>query len=129
MSAKEISQRLRALASDDTCRSKAARLRDVFEDVEAALEAGVAMSKVMDALERHGLKFTLFSFQTTLQRIRRKRGPRNSTGTANQAKNPASRQEIPSGEGSHDPAVLNRIISSKPDLASLAKHQQRGRKK
>ena len=42
MDKKAVSERLRALASDDQKRSKAARLRDVIDDVETALAAGVS---------------------------------------------------------------------------------------
>jgi molecular chaperone GrpE (heat shock protein) len=70
----ELSEQLRALASDVRMRSKASRLREVFDDVEAALAAGVQRSAVVETLAKHGLEMTLATFDTSLKRIRDKRG-------------------------------------------------------
>ena len=72
MDKKAIAERLRALASDDNKRSKAARLRDVIDDVEFALAAGLTRSSVLEELAAHGLEMTLATFDTTLKRIRQK---------------------------------------------------------
>ena len=92
MNKKAIAERLRELAFSDTNRSKAARLRDVFEDIELALEAGVSRSVVVDELAKHGLQMSLTTFETTLRRIRKKNGKLRSlpalvgeTGKANSA--------------------------------------------
>lgn len=74
MDRKAIAERLRALASDDKKRSKAARLRDVIDDVEAALAAGVTRACVVDELAAQGLQMSVATFETTLRRIRQKRG-------------------------------------------------------
>lgn len=79
MDRKAIAERLRALASDDKKRSKAARLRDVIDDVEAALAAGVSRASVVEELSKHGLEMTLATFETTLKRIRQKRGKASIT--------------------------------------------------
>lgn len=135
MNGKTISARLRALATDDTKRSKAARLRDVFEDVEAALAAGVSRSIIVDELAKLGLSMSLATFETTLKRIRQKRSKQTKTAAAstNQpapAVVPETQAETGKPEnGSHDPADLDRIISSTPDLTALAKHAKRGTKK
>ena len=134
-------ERLRALASDDKKRSKAARLRDVVDDVEAALAAGVQRALVVEELAKHGLEMSLATFETTLRRIRQKRGkasitaakPANppgwaaSPGTAMPVEE-AGREAESSGAGSHDPADLDKIIRSRPDLNALAKHAKRNRK-
>ncbi|WP_088569759.1 hypothetical protein [Xylella fastidiosa] len=73
MDRKAIAERLRALASDDKNRSKTARLRDVIDDVEAALSAGVPRSSVLNELEAQGLQMSIATFETTLRRIRQKR--------------------------------------------------------
>ena len=62
MDKKAIAERLRALASDDNKRSKAARLRDVIDDVEFALAAGVTRSSVLEELAAHGFEMTLATF-------------------------------------------------------------------
>jgi len=70
----ELSEQLRVLASDAKKRSKAARLRDVVDDVEAALAAGVQRSAVVETLAKNGLEMTLSTFDSSLRRIRQKRG-------------------------------------------------------
>lgn len=138
MDRKAIAERLRALASDDKKRSKAARLRDVIDDVEAALAAGVPRSSVVDELAAQGLEMSLATFETTLKRIRLKRGKPQITPVSSvipsQGK-PAKPSEAPpvvepetesdSVIGSHNPADLDKIIGSKPDLAALAKLAKR----
>ena len=70
----KLSNQLRSLASDATSkRSKAARLLDVVDDVEAALAAGVRRSAVVEKLAEHGLEMTLSTFDSSLRRIRQKR--------------------------------------------------------
>ncbi|MDB5728374.1 MAG: hypothetical protein JWQ00_1579, partial [Noviherbaspirillum sp.] len=73
------SERLRALASDDKKRSKAARLRDVIDDVEAALSSVISRADVVAELAALGLEMSLPTFETTLKRVRQKRGKAPST--------------------------------------------------
>ena len=136
MDRKAIAERLRALACDDKKRSKAARLRDVIDDVEVALAAGVSRSLVVKELAAHGLEMTLATFETTLKRIRQKHA-KPSIKSDNQAQG----QPTKSGEtppvvnaeseaesfviGSLNPADLDKIIGSKPNLAALAKLAKR----
>ncbi|WP_081082382.1 hypothetical protein [Burkholderia diffusa] len=135
MDKKTVAERLRALASDDKKRSKAARLRDVIDDVEATLAAGVSRSDVVEELAKHGLEMTLTTFETTLRRIRQKRGrPSIAQATlAGQPARPAKPQEAaqvvetppepetPAPDASYNPADIDRIMSSTPDLDALAK--------
>jgi hypothetical protein len=142
MDKKAIAERLRALASDDNKRSKAARLRDVIDDVEFALAAGVNRSSVLEELAAQGLEMTIATFDTTMKRIRQKR---NKTSIASfksvsqpQGQSTKSREVQPVVEaetesvssvvGSHNPADLDSIIGSKPDLAALAKLAKRTKK-
>lgn len=64
---------LRALAADNKGRSETARLREVFEDVEAALNAGVKRRAILEALNQHGFKMTLKGFESAMYRIRKQR--------------------------------------------------------
>ena len=74
MGNKTLSENLQELASAATDkRSKVARLRDVVDDVEAALAAGVRRSAVVEKLAEHGLEMTLSTFDSSLRRIRQKR--------------------------------------------------------
>lgn len=142
MDKKTVTESLRALAKDDNKRSKAARLRDVIDDVEAALSAGVPRSAVVEALSKHGLQMSLTTFETTLRRIRQKRGR-----TINHTAQPAGQQARPvkpsvpvpsvqasetseafKAPSSHDPQDINRIMASTPDLDALAKIGRRNKK-
>lgn len=69
----DISTRLRALASDSTKRTETARLRDVFNDVETTLKAGVSQADVLAELHKSGFTMTMASFKSALQRIRKER--------------------------------------------------------
>ncbi len=73
MGENDISARLRALATDDKRRPETARLRDVFDDVETALGAGVPQADVLAELHQAGFTMTMASFKSALQRIRKER--------------------------------------------------------
>lgn len=73
MSETDIAARLQALASDDKRRPETARLRDVFDDVERALKAGVPQAAVLAELHEAGFTMTIASFKSALQRIRKER--------------------------------------------------------
>lgn len=73
MDLNEINERLRALACDDMRRSEIARLRDVYDNVEAALQAGVKQADVLSELREAGFNMTIATFKSALQRIRKQR--------------------------------------------------------
>lgn len=68
-----LSERLRALAQNDERRSQMGRFRDVYEDVERALAAGVRQTDVIRELQAGGLAMTLAGFKSALQRVRQQR--------------------------------------------------------
>jgi len=76
---------LRALATGEKARSETARLRDVFNDVEAALSAGVSRAAILETLHSQGFTMTLKSFESAIYRIRQREkkggGLHNTTGT------------------------------------------------
>lgn len=74
MTKTSVADVLRELAKGDKSRSETARLRDVIDEVEAALAAGVSRSAVLDALHGQGFTMTLKSFESALYRIRKQRG-------------------------------------------------------
>ena len=128
MTEKTLSEKLRLLANNDLARSKSARLRDVYDDVELALAAGVLKEKILQQLAEDGLIFTLSTFSNTLQRIRAKQ-----KGTTNKPKSiqkpigeksnfePVSTESEPEVFDSNDPRSLTKIFQDKPDLKALAK--------
>lgn len=142
MDKKLASERLRALASNDQNRSKAARLRDVIDDVEAVLAAGVTRADVVAELGALGLEMSLATFETTLKRLRQKRGKALSARTVPTGLAPtlhrqsheaaatagSSAAASASAGRSHDPADLDKIIGDKPDLHALARLAKRNKK-
>lgn len=139
MDAKLISEQLRALAASDKNRSTTARLRDVIEDVELALAAGVSRKAIVEQLAKNGLVMTLTVFDNALYRIRKKRGkqtrPKNQTAplattpksiTTPLAEEPNT-EELPL-MGSHDPRDLDAIFNRKVDLEALIKQAKQLKK-
>jgi hypothetical protein len=142
MDKQSICRRLQALAQNNQKRSKAARLREIFDDVETTLAAGVTHAAVLAELNACGLDLSLPTFNTMLQRLRRQRNksviapPGNTTSivapadsavdcgslSASIADGSAITMDTRSeNTGSHDPAQLDAIFNSTPDLAALAK--------
>ncbi|WP_234417007.1 hypothetical protein [Xanthomonas fragariae] len=77
---------LRELAKGDKNRSETARLRDVIDEVEAAITAGVSRSAVLEALHGQGFTMTLKSFESALYRIRKQRGQGETGSSAGRAR-------------------------------------------
>lgn len=69
----ELKASLRELAASDN-RSQAKKLRDVFDDVEAALAAGASRETVHAELVKAGFTLSLRSFDQAMYRIRNKVG-------------------------------------------------------
>lgn len=71
----KVSAALQDLAAEyaGTPRSETARLREVLDDVEAALTAGASHAAVLETLHAHGFSLTAPSFESTLARLRRER--------------------------------------------------------
>jgi hypothetical protein len=131
MDKKTISEQLRTLATNDKNRTDTARLRDVIDDVEAALSAGVSRLAVYETLKENGLDMTKNSFDSALKRIRAKRGKgtdKRPTPERQRSIIPAQKEVLKPQDqepktpvpGSHDPAALDKIIGSNPDMESLA---------
>ena len=125
MDKQQVSERLRALATGDEHRSKTARLRDVYADVEIALKAGVSRATVLKELEAAGLKMSMASFTGTLQRIRAAMKSQQKDNTvpaqsSNKETDQITEHATPESKA-HDPANLNTIIKAVPDLDALAK--------
>jgi hypothetical protein len=66
----KTADRLRSLASDSDKRSKVAQLRDVFHEIEGALEAGVSQATVLAELRAMGLDVNPNTFRSTMRRLR-----------------------------------------------------------
>jgi uncharacterized protein (DUF849 family) len=68
-----VADALRALATNSKGRSEMARLREIIDDIEAALSAGASRADIHKTLLQHGYKLTEKGFATALYRIRKKR--------------------------------------------------------
>lgn len=68
----ELIEALRKAARGPS-RSKIARLREIFEDVEAAKALGLSHKQIVATLEKQGLKFDLGTFEITRFRILKER--------------------------------------------------------
>lgn len=118
MQTNSVADVLRALATGDKARSETARLRDVVDEVEAALAAGVSRAAVLEALHGQGFTMTLKSFESALYRIRKQR---ERTGQR-QASPPPPSTATPTAEPTKEPDTPP--ISGE-DLEGLDKKQRR----
>ena len=73
MSEKTASEIFKKMATSEN-RPEIARLRDIFEDVERALNAKTSHEVVLAGLHELGFKMNINSFRSALQRIRKERG-------------------------------------------------------
>lgn len=77
-----VAEVLLAMAKGDKNRSETARLRDVFAEIEAALNAGVRRAAILEALHGQGFTMTLKSFESALYRIRKQEAKTGSPPVA-----------------------------------------------
>lgn len=73
MNDNNISEKLKGLAIGKN-RSATARLREIFDDVEAALHAGARRKDVHQALKECGFTFSFEGFELAIYRIRKEKG-------------------------------------------------------
>lgn len=66
-----LSDALHELASAKTAKSETAKLRDVFMEVEAALQRGVSRKEILAALHADGFTMSMKMFDKALYRIRK----------------------------------------------------------
>ena len=78
-----VAAALRSLAAGEKSRSETARLRDVFEDIEAALAAGVSRAAILEELHTQGFTLSLKGFESALYRLRKKKQTNRDDGVKN----------------------------------------------
>lgn len=96
MTKTSVAAALRELAKNDEHRSETARLRDVIDDVEAALTAGVSRPAVLKALHEQGFTMTMKSFESALYRIRKQRKKGNTKSPSPTLGHDQGKEETPS---------------------------------
>lgn len=72
MDKNSVAEALRALAGSES-RSETSRLREVFDEVETALSAGVSRTAILETLHEQGFTMTAKSFESALYRLRKQR--------------------------------------------------------
>lgn len=117
--ANRVASALFALAREDKGRSNTARLRDVFEDVQAALTAGVKRGIVLETLNGHGFNMTLKGFESALYRIRKQK--RGETGPLTLATQAAASTSLPPPQN----VLADSPVASGADESSQANHALR----
>lgn len=111
-----IKEELRALALDSASRSKISLLRDVLDDVETALAAGVTQQAVCRLLANKGLRISQRSFATMLSRLRKRRqAARDLSETALTAP-PRPSTTVPAATTSSTPPASIGAPSSPPSV-------------
>jgi|SRR5471030_138038 len=108
MEKNNIAKALRALATSDKNRSATARLRDVFDDVEIALKAGVSHAAILDTLHEQGFAMTAKSFESAMYRLRKKKRVISSDVQ------PATNAIRPAGLAEITPSVTPPVSSATP---------------
>lgn len=133
MNKEKIAADLRQLVADENKRSKAARLRDVFDEVETTLAAGVSRAAVLEVLNKRGLAMSITTFDSTMARLRaqqkKKASPAKPTATPNADDLPAPSNPMQPGTDqaensprtNSDPAAIDKIARTTVDLDSLAR--------
>lgn len=54
-------------------RNKTARLRDLYDQIEALRNRGFSHATIVNAMKKHGLEFDVKTFEATFYRIKRER--------------------------------------------------------
>jgi len=85
-----LSSKLRELVLSSPNRSKAARLRLVLDDIEAAIAAGVPSSEIIATIEEQGISLSAKTFHGTLYRLRQERMNRAARPTHTPSAAPAT---------------------------------------
>ncbi len=73
MTNKTMAEALQELAASDKGTSNIARLRSVFDEIEAALKVGKSRKAILETLAGQGLVMGMKSFESAIYRIRRER--------------------------------------------------------
>lgn len=96
MNKDEITSSLILLAKSDAHRSEMAQLKEVHNEIEAALASGVKMHAVWELLQQKGLKMHFQSFKNALTRIRKARNAPTHGTSKNIIKNDTTEHQTPS---------------------------------
>lgn len=88
-------------------RSKAAQVREVYPDIEAAQQAGISLAEIADTLSKQGLDINRKTLETVLYRIRHP-SPKKRKGAA-----------APGNQATSQPAPQNTSVKRPLDAKAL----------
>jgi hypothetical protein len=80
---KDLKRRLDTLGASVPVSPKIARVRALFDHIDAALRRGATRQDVLDVLNNDALDMTMASFKSALQRIRAERKVMQADATTN----------------------------------------------
>jgi nucleoid DNA-binding protein len=127
MTKPSTSDALKALATGTTARSETAKLRDLFDDIENALKAGVRRAAILETLKKDGINLTIKGFDSAITRIRKERKGKtpkenvqetSQTQPNNDSQKPLSRESkttIKKQGGQQDVKEVFADLLTKPD--------------
>jgi hypothetical protein len=129
----ELAARLREASAKRENLGKAAQLRPVMDDIEAAIASGLSYQAILGELASAGLVMSLATFKSILHRHRKRHGKTRNPPM------PASMQKAVPGkvlppvsgqDGIPQTGIdrINAIMRSTPDLAELARLAKAARK-
>jgi len=127
MDLKAATETLTSLTASSQRRTKTALLRSMLDQVEAAFAAGLTHATVLESLNQHGLDMNLATFEVTIRRLRTQKvnrvsvSPPPSHPSPSPAPLPPTAAEPIAPQGSLDPADLDAIFRSQPDMNKYAK--------
>lgn len=76
----KITEKMQELSQGSENRSAIARLRDIFDDIEIALSAGVKREAIWETLKKEGYEMPLKTFESAIYRIRGKKKQQPHSG-------------------------------------------------
>ena len=82
MSKSKITEVMQTLSQGSANRSAIARIREIFDDIEVALKAGVKREAIWEALQNEGYKMPLKTFESAINRIKNERSHKQPKATA-----------------------------------------------
>lgn len=118
MDSELIAAELREKATNADLRSQSARLRDVFDDIEVAINAGVPLSSILATLHAHGFSMSLGVFKTTLYRLRN----RKQKGTKLSKKPPIEIQPTIESNERPEEQTLGQVLDKSTREAKASKY-------
>lgn len=92
-SKKELTEGLQKAAQGNS-RNKTARLREIFDDVEAAKDAGLSLKTIVAVLADRGLVFDLATFVNVRHRIKKERGLTGQKTTTHAEPDPSNPKSL-----------------------------------